>query len=257
MHDDQFTATGPSHHSSGQTKAAFSTVPPVDANSNLSDFEIGAHVNGRRFGVVGSSSKPPFPGLGIAGVHGEGHGCRFGVLGTATARAEVGVVGASVANTNEINNLNIPSEEATLEAGGDKIGVLGMSGTAPGVDGRSVTGVGVSALSREGVGVLARSEAGVSLHAVSEANRAGVFQSGGAFAQINLVPIEQERSRIALPKDGEVGDLIFVRNAHSDPEDPVSYKPECSLWLCVSDNLIAGAAVWKEVQLGPPVKGTL
>ena len=68
MHDDQYTATGPSHHSSGKEKAAFSTVPPVDANSNVSDFEFGLHVKARRIGVVGASSK------GVAGVYGIGHG---------------------------------------------------------------------------------------------------------------------------------------------------------------------------------------
>jgi hypothetical protein len=61
MHDDQFTAMGPSHHTSGAPKAAFSTVPPVDGNSNLSDIEFGVHVSGRRFGVVGKCSMQVFP----------------------------------------------------------------------------------------------------------------------------------------------------------------------------------------------------
>ena len=53
-------------------------------------------------------------------------------------------------------------------------------------------------------GVLARSEAGVALHALSNSNRAGVFQSGGVVAQINLVPIQQDTLRTELPEDGEV-----------------------------------------------------
>ncbi len=129
MHDDQFTATGPSHLSSGQTKAAFSTVGPA----NQSDFEFGVHVNGRRFGVVGTSSKGQFPEHGIAGVYGNGSDCKFGVLGTTRGPfGTVGVVGASVIDTNVVNNLNVPSEEVELQVRGDGIGVLGMSETGPG-----------------------------------------------------------------------------------------------------------------------------
>jgi hypothetical protein len=260
MHDDQFTATGPSHPSSGKQKAAFSTVDFFDDNSNPSDFEFGIHVKARRVGVVGASAK------GIAGVYGHGHTCKFGVLGIAMGEsAEIGVVGASVVTTKDIMNLNVPSETVELAVGGDKIGVHGLSGTGPGVEGHSVQGVGVSALSREGVGVFARSEANVALHAVSDSKRAGVFESGGVVAQIKLVPLEQEGSRTELPKDGEVGDLIVIRNTvHPKPGEPISQlKPECSLWLCVSRDLIdvggtpVWTAVWKEVQLGPPVKGTL
>ena len=80
MHDDQFTATGPSHFSSGKQKAAFSTVDFFDDNSNPSDFEFGIHVKARRVGVVGASAK------GIAGVYGHGHTCKFGVLGIAIGR---------------------------------------------------------------------------------------------------------------------------------------------------------------------------
>ena len=188
-------------------------------------------------------------------------GCRFGVLGTALGESiEVGVVGASVCNTNDIANLNFPSETVELTVAGDSIGVLGLSEKSAGVEGHSVKGVGVSALSREGVGVFAKSEANVSLHALSDSNRAGVFESRGVVAQIKLVPLEQEGSRTELPKDGEVGDLLAIRNTvHPKPGEPISQlKPECSLWLCVSQEMIAGGtAVWKEVQLGPSVKGTL
>ena len=213
-----------------ERRRPFFTVPPFDANSNPSDFEFGLHVKARRIGVVGASS-------GIAGVYGIGHVCKFGVLGTAMGEsAKVGVVGASVISTNKITNLNLPSENVELEVGGDSIGVLGMSETGAGVEGDSVKGVGVSALSREGDGVLAKSEAGISLRAISDANRAGVFKTGGVVAQIKLVPLEQEGSRTELPKDGEVGDLLVVRNTvHPNPGEPISQlKPECSLWLCVT-----------------------
>jgi hypothetical protein len=238
-------------------KAAFSTVDSFDQNSNPSDFEFGIHVKARRVGVVGASAK------GIAGVYGIGHTCKFGVLGIAMGEnAQIGVVGASVIDTNDITNLNVAPENVELEVGADKIGVRGLSGTGLGVEGRSVKGVGVSALSHEGVGVLARSEANVALHAVSDSKRAGVFESGGVVAQIKLVPLEQEGSRTELPKDGEVGDLIVIRNTvHPKPGEPIpQLKPECSLWLCVSvsqDLITGGTAVWQEVQLGPPVKGTL
>jgi hypothetical protein len=248
MHDDQFTATGPSHPSSGKQKAAFSTVDFIDDNSNPSDFEFGIHVKARRVGVVGASAK------GIAGVYGHGRTCKFGVLGIAMGQsAEIGVVGASVVNTNDIMNVNVPSETVELAVGGDKIGVHGFSGTGSGVEGHSVKGAGVLGLGIEGVGVSARSETNVALDAFSDSNRAGVFQSGPVVAQIKLVPLEQEGSRTELPKGGEVGDLIVIRNAK-----PWQLKPECSLWLCVSQDITAGGtAVWKEVQLGPPVNGTL
>ena len=160
------------------------------------------------FGVVGASSK------GVAGVYGIGHGCKFGVLGTAFGPStKVGVVGASVFDTNDIANVNFPSDEnVELKVGGDSIGVLGLSEKSAGVEGHSVKGVGVLALSREGVGVFAKSEANVSLHALSDSNRAGVFESRGVVAQIKLVPLEQEGSRTELPKDGEVGDLLAIRN---------------------------------------------
>jgi len=154
MHDDQFTATGPSHPSSGWTKAAFSTVPPVDENSNLSDIEFGVHVDGRRFGVVGVSSKGRFPEHGIAGVYGKGRTSKFGVLGTAMGHfTEAGVVGASVSNTNDLENLNVPSEEVELAVGGDRIGVLGQSGTGTGVRGISEEGSGGEFGSSNGRGV--------------------------------------------------------------------------------------------------------
>jgi hypothetical protein len=117
-------------------------------------------------------------------------------------------------------------------------------------------------LGHEGVGVSARSEANIALKAVSDSDRAGGFQSGPVVAQIKLVPLEQEGSRTELPKGGEVGDLIVNRNTvHPKPGEPIpQLKPECSLWLCVSvshEMIGGGTAVWKEVQLGPPVKGTL
>ena len=240
MHDDQFTATGPSHPSSGKTKAAFSTVGPA----NQSDFEFGVHVNGRRFGVVGTSSKGQFPEHGIAGVYGNGSECKFGVLGTTMGPfGTIGVVGASVINTNDVNNLNVPSEEVELEVGGDGIGVLGLSGTGRGVSGRSV----------EGVGVLATSEAGVSLHAVSEKNRAGVFQAGQNVAQINLVPLLQGTREPQLPKQGDIGDLLLIRNTVT-----LGIQDECSLWLCVPGaGPVSGIAYWQEIKLGTPVAGTV
>ena len=245
MHDNQFTATGPSHETSGMTKAAFSTVPPVD----ISDFEFGVHVNGRRFGVVGASSKGIFPQHGIAGVHGVGRGCKFGVLGTAMGNiATTGVVGASVTNTNNLNNLNVPSEEVELDVGGDGTGVLGMSGNGPGVSGSSESGPGVSA----------RSSANAGLRAISDSNRGGVFQSGHNVGQINLVPLEQETREPRLPKDGKVGDLLLIRN--TVPLEPGSLPHDtCSLWLCVptGGTVVAGIARWREIKLGDPVTGTL
>ena len=240
MHDDQYTATGPSHPSSGETKAAFSTVGPA----NQSDFEFGVHVNGRRFGVVGTSSKGEFPQHGIAGVYGNGSKCKFGVLGTTRGPfGRVGVVGASVIDTNDLNNLNVPSEEVELEVRGDGIGVLGMSENGPGVSGRSV----------EGVGVLATSKAGVSLHAVSEKNRAGVFQAGQNVAQINLVPLVQGTQEPQLPKHGDIGDLLLIKNVVT-----LGVRDKCSLWLCVPGaGPVSGIAYWQEIRLGPPVAGTV
>ena len=114
-------------------------------------------------------------------------------------------------------------------------------------------GPGVSGRSVEGVGVLATSEAGVSLHAVSEKNRAGVFQAGQNVAQINLVPIVQGTQEPQLPKDGDIGDLLLIRNLFT-----LGVQDKCSLWLCVPGaGPVSGIAYWQEIKLGTPIAGTV
>jgi hypothetical protein len=120
MHDDQYTATGPSHPTSGAPKTAFSTGSP-------SDFLHGVNVQAARCGVVGEglqadaeapAGSSDFPGVGVEGrganfgvvgigrqdgtasVYGHANRCRVGVLGGVMDRKSegIGVVGASVKN---------------------------------------------------------------------------------------------------------------------------------------------------------------
>ena len=121
MHDDQFTATGPSHHTSGFPKTAFSTGSP-------SDFLHGVNVQGARCGVVGEGLQAQtdapegssnLPGVGVEGkganvgvvgigrqdaiacVYGHGNRCKIGILGAVMDREEgerIGIAGVSVKN---------------------------------------------------------------------------------------------------------------------------------------------------------------
>lgn len=278
MHDDQFTATGPSHFTSGFKKTAFST-------HDTSDFEYGLNVQGERCGVFGESkgvagtrestvegtgvqgSGDNFGvvgngGQGIAGVFGIGIRSQFGVVGAAM-RGGTGVAGASFRNLeNPLNTL----QQMADPADGAGIGVYGTSGSGAGIRGSSmegnggdfssITGAGVSAESAEGTGVSAISNSGVAVHAISEENRGGVFQSGTNIAQINLVPLMQTTAEPRLSKDGNIGDLLLIRNTYQGAVGFTS--DQCSLWLCVSGiTHFGGNAFWQEVKLGGPVQGTL
>jgi hypothetical protein len=50
---------------------------------------------------------------------------------------EAGVLGASVINTNDITNTNVPAQIVELEVGADKVGVLRMSGDGLGEHSKS------------------------------------------------------------------------------------------------------------------------
>jgi hypothetical protein len=268
MHDDQFTAVGPSHHTSGFKKTAFST-------SNPSDFEYGVNVQGGRCGVYGESAHPDsirestVEGVGIhgfgenfgvvgngsrgiAGVYGHANRSRTGVLGAAM-RGGTGVIGASVENLgNPLGTFrSIPDP-----ADGSGIGVLGTSGRGTGVQGSSADGSGGDFSSIAGAGVIGKSEEGIGVHAVSNSGRGGVFQSGRNVAQINLVPLQQNTAEPELPKQGEIGDLLLIVNSVTVAQTVIQEK--CSLWLCVPrPGRLSANAFWQEVQLGDPVEGTI
>ena len=267
MHDDQFTAVGPSHHTSGFKRTAFST-------SNPSNFEYGVNVQGERCGVYGESAHPnsiresTVEGVGvhgfgenfgivgngsrgIAGVYGHANRSKAGVLGAAM-RGGTGVIGASVENLgNPLETFRSPLDPAN----GSGIGVLGKSGRGTGVQGISSDGSGGDFSSVAGAGVIGRSEEGIGVHAVSNSGRGAVFQSGRNVAQINLVPLQQNKAEPELPKDGEIGDLLLIVNTVTLEPDVVQEK--CSLWLCVpSPGRLSANAFWQEVKLGDAVEGT-
>jgi hypothetical protein len=93
MHDDQFTATGPSHHTSGFPKTAFSTGSP-------SDFLHGLNVQAARCGVVGEGlqAEPETPpgSSDFAGIGVEGRGPNVGVVGIGRQEAIACVYGHSL-----------------------------------------------------------------------------------------------------------------------------------------------------------------
>jgi len=189
MHDDQFTAKGPPFPS-GFEKAAFSTEP-----QDNTPFEWGVRVLARRVGVVGQTS-----GGGVAGVYGHGRFSQFGVLGTGFGE-RIGVVGASVTNTNDLMNLNVPPATVNLDSlgAGSGTGVLGKSGSGLGVHGMSEsstavlgtssTGIGSHGSSDRSTGVFGSSQTGFGVHGRSESGPGGVFESNGQ-AQARLVPTE-------------------------------------------------------------------
>src|SRR6266571_3314874 len=80
-------------------------------------------------------------GGGVAGVYGHGRFSQFGVLGTAFGQS-IGVVGASVINTNDLMNLNVPPANVSLDSlgAGSGIGVFGKSGSGIGVRGGTAFG---------------------------------------------------------------------------------------------------------------------
>jgi hypothetical protein len=74
-------------------------------------------------------------------------------------------------------------------------------------------------------------------------------------ARLNLMPIPQVDDK--LPMRGEVGDLVMLRRRVQLGNQTVS--DQCSLWLCVPDGQnvnIVGGALWREVSLGDPVRGS-
>jgi hypothetical protein len=201
MHDDQFTAKGPSHHTSGFKRTAFSTESP-------SDFLSGVIVQGARCGVVGEGLQaefekegPPgssnYPGVGVegrgvnfgtvgrgrrealAGVFGDATQCPIGVLGAVAdprqeERTGVGILGASVRDMgNPLQTFNPIPERVD----GSGIGVLGMSRTGPGVSGSSVEGNGGDFTSLEGVGISGDSRTGSGVRGSSGEGSGGEFSS--------------------------------------------------------------------------------
>jgi hypothetical protein len=135
-----------------------------------------------------------------------------------------------------------------VNAFGNRIGVFGSSkGDAdrdPGDTGIGVFGIenkiGVSGVGDE-IGVTGFSKDG----------RGGIFQTGERSAQIRLVPIQQDTSQPKLPKDGNVGDLILIRNTARIEERLVDV---CSLWLCIPEDFNSQQSKqWQKIHLDPTV----
>ena len=162
------TATGPSHHTSGFPKTAFSTGSP-------SDFLHGVNVQGARCGVVDeglqAQTDTPQGSSNLPGVGVEGRGANFGVVGDWSSgrdclrlwarkslqdcrygprrRRRIGIVGASVRN---LGNPLQTFDSFPEPADGSGTGVLGTSGSGPGVSGSSGEGSGGDFSSQSGVG---------------------------------------------------------------------------------------------------------
>lgn len=247
MHDDQFTATGPHRPESGSgfPEAAFST------RDEDMGFQWGLRALARRCGVTGQTT-----GGGIAGVCGHGRFSQFGVLGTAFGE-RIGVVGASVANTNDLFNLNVPPGSFNLNSlgAGSGTGVLGKSGSGFGVHGisesstavlgNSASGIGAHGASESSTGVLGTSRSGFGVHGISDGAPGGVFESRNA-AQVRLLP-----SAMASPEGrvrGEGGELLATMGAGA------SGQPVFRLWFCTRAGDEASAA-WDLVAGSRPFPG--
>ncbi|MBQ1052264.1 hypothetical protein KBX50_27895 [Micromonospora sp. C51] len=79
-------------------------------------------------------------------------------------------------------------------------------------------------------------------------------------ARLNLRVIEQSGPTPKLPRTGQVGDLVLVRNTGSQRINGavVAEWDRCSLWLCVPSGRVVtatGTAYWQEIQMGEPVAG--
>lgn len=267
MYDDQFTAKGPPNAGSGFPDSGFST----DAGSDSPAFQFGVHAHALRYGVMGQTVEA------VAGVYGHGDP-NFGVLGTAFGEGSIAILGASVIDTNDLMNTNVPPGDIKLQLGHGE-GVVGQSDSSNGVRGQSASGTGVVGGSHTGTGVYGHSEqatgvhgegstgSGVYGHSISAIGVAGVSKHGlgGQFqsadrGQIRLVPRRVEWGTgdrgdyPKLPSSGESGEMITV--AHKVPFEPDAEGEECSLWLCVrSSGILVGAALWAQVQLGSAIIG--
>jgi hypothetical protein len=244
MHDDQFTATGPPF-ASGFEKAAFSTEAADDTQ-----FEWGVRVLSKRCGVVGQTT-----GGGVSGVYGHGRFSQFGVLGTAFGN-RIGVVGASVVNTNQLMNLNVPPASVNLDnlGAGSGTGVLGKSGSGLGVHGISESstavfgssgaGIGAHGASLTSTGVFATSETGFGVHGLSNGGPGGVFESQNN-VQLRLVPREM------VSPEGQVGGAggELLATTAATGSGPVS-----RLWFCTRAGDAASAA-WDLVAGSRPFPG--
>jgi hypothetical protein len=241
MHDDQFSATGPPFPS-GFERAAFSTE-----QSENTQFEWGMRVLARRCGVAGQTT-----GGGVAGVYGHGRFSKFGVLGTAFGE-RIGVVGASVVNTNDLMNLNVPPANVNLDSlgAGSGTGVFGKSGSGLGVHGMSETNTAVLGTSRTGIGshggsdsstgVLGTSQSGFGVHGFSDGGPGGVFESK-TNAQVRLVPrqMSSPEGRVA----GGGGELLATTAAGV-----------FRLWFCTRAG-DAASATWDLIAGTRPFPGT-
>ena len=240
MHDDQFTATGPPFPS-GFEKSAFSTEA-----SDATQFEFGVRVLSRRCGVVGQTT-----GGGISGVYGHGRFSQFGVLGTGFG-ARIGVVGASIDNTNDLMNLNVPPATFNLDSLGDGsgtgvfgktgsgFGVHGMSKTNTAVLGTSGSGIGAHGASGPSTGVLGTSDGGFGVHGISARGPGGVFESQSN-AQLRLLPREMDTPEGRV--GGAGGELLATAAAGA-----------FRLWFCTraGDDVTAG---WDLVAGSRPFPG--
>jgi hypothetical protein len=240
MHDDQFTAKGPPVNGSGFPEAAFSTL------ETYKGFQWGVRALARRCGVVGQTT-----GGGIAGVLGQGRWSQFGVLGTAFGPT-IGVVGASVGNTNALFNLNLPPGDFNLDAmgAGEGTGVLGTSGSGLGVHGisqsstgvlgNSAAGIGAHGSSARSTGIFGTSGSGFGVHGSSDAGPGGVFESKSA-AQVRLLPTTMTSPEGHVRAAG--GELIATTAIGG------SSQPVFRLWFCTGAGDEA-SATW-ELVAGP------
>jgi len=188
-------------------------------------------------GVFGETGSPPpktpsdeltsFSTLITASSGVRGHSFRdHGVAGS-SFRSD-GVVGASAQQFGVFGRgvVGVRGDGFSLAArGASQIGVIGTS------DGNDA----LTKVSGSNEGVRGYSKTGFALRGVSEQNRAGVFETRSATAQVRLVPTtisHGDPTPNALQLSGLAGDLIVLKTSAGD----------ANLWFCFRDGVH-----WKQV----------
>jgi len=171
-------------------------------------------------------------GGGVAGVCGHGRFSQFGVLGTAFGQS-IGVVGASVINTNDLMNLNVPPANVSLDSlgAGSGIGVFGKSGSGIGVHGDSDSNTGVDSRSNSNIGVYGESETKEGVYGFTQS---GVGVRGGTAFGSDTCRAASFRGPVDLGGHVDVfGFTVVTGNTQFKIDHPLDPENKYLLHNCV------------------------
>ena len=175
-----------------------------------------------------------------SGVYGIGDGASSGLFGQGLN----GVVGYERTTPRDTN---YELQERAGVFGRGEIGVSGDGANGPGVHGRGTPGVrgeapgiGPGVLAEGETGVIAEGRDGPGVHARSLSDRAGIFETRGAIAQVWLIPLSSKiKDPGQLPKS-EAGELLVLKERNERGLEIAS------LWFCTVGGP-AGQAGWAKL----------